>query len=436
MAKWFYSSDTDFVSSLKAFIAQRENDFAPISAAVSEVLDDVKQRGDAAVLDYTAKWDGVQLEDASALRVAPSQIEAAYEQCDTSLREALELSAQRIARYHAVQMPEDTMFDDGEGNQLGWQWKPLQSVGLYVPGGRAAYPSSVLMTATPARTAGVARRVMVVPAPQGELNPVLLAAAKVADITEIYTIGGAQAVAALAYGTQSITRVNKIVGPGNAYVAEAKRQLFGTVGIDSVAGPSEICVVADNKNNPQWIAADLLSQAEHGEESQSILIVQDETYAKAVVTQLEQLLQTLPRGEIARQSWENYGAVIILDSLEDEAVGVIDTIAPEHLELAIENSREMAERLSHASAIFLGRHTPEAFGDYVAGPSHVLPTGGTARFSSGLSVYDFLNRHSLIEASADGFQQAGQMGKILAEAEGLDAHALSLACRLNDDTSH
>lgn len=433
MPKWLQASDENFIGDLASFIAGRMGDFAPISKAVSDILTQVRMRGDEAVLEYTAKWDGVDVNDVSLLRISPAEIEKAASECETELMEALHQAAQRIARYHAQQMPEDAMFDDGEGNQLGWQFKPLQSVGLYVPGGRAAYPSSVLMTAVPARTAGVERLVMVVPAAQGALNPIILAAAKVAGVDEIYKIGGAQAVAALAYGTQSIAPVNKIVGPGNAYVAEAKRQLFGTVGIDSVAGPSEICVVADSANNPHWIAADLLSQAEHGAESQAILITDSQEFGESVCEQVEQILQKLPRAEIARQSWEEYGAVIVVDSIEDEAVSIIDAIAPEHLELAIENPREMATQISHASAIFLGRHTPEAFGDYVAGPSHVLPTGGTARFSSGLSVYDFLNRHSLIEATADGIQRSGKAGHLLALAEGLDAHALSLSYRLNSD---
>ncbi len=433
MPKWYQSADEEFIGDLASFIAGRESDFAPVSKAVADILTQVRMRGDEAVLEYTAKWDGLAVDDVSFLRISPDEIEKAVTECDAELMEALHTASQRIARYHARQMPEDAMFDDGEGNQLGWQFKPLQSVGLYVPGGRAAYPSSVLMTAVPARTAGVERLVMVVPAAQGELNPIVLAAASVAGVDEIYKIGGAQAVAALAYGTETIAPVNKIVGPGNAYVAEAKRQLFGTVGIDSVAGPSEICVVADSANNPHWIAADLLSQAEHGEESQAILIVESQEFGEAVCDQVEQILQSLPRAAIARKSWEEYGAVIIVDSIEDEAVSIIDAIAPEHLELAIENPREMAAQISHASAIFLGRHTPEAFGDYVAGPSHVLPTGGTARFSSGLSVYDFLNRHSLIEASADGIQKSGKAGHLLAVAEGLDAHALSLACRIDAD---
>ena len=432
MVRFFDASDDSFGELLADFLDSREADFAPVSKVVSEVLADVKSRGDAAVVDYTAKWDELTVSDARELRVSPEEIDAAYAQCDAALIDALELSAQRIARYHAMQMPEDAFYDDGDGNKLGWQFKPLQSVGLYVPGGRAAYPSSVLMTAVPARTAGVERLVMVVPAPKGELNPIILAAAKVAGVTEVYKMGGAQAVAALAYGTNSMAPVNKIVGPGNAYVAEAKRQLFGTVGIDSVAGPSEICVVADNQNDPRWIAADLLSQAEHGEESQAILIADDAVFADAVCEQVEQILQTLPRAEIARKSWEGYGAVILIESVRECKI-VVDAIAPEHLELAIDNPREVSDDLSHASAIFLGRHTPEAFGDYVAGPSHVLPTGGTARFSSGLSVYDFLNRHSLIEATLQGIQSAGKAGHLLAEAEGLDAHALSLACRLSND---
>jgi histidinol dehydrogenase len=432
MASWFDARESDFNEKFAAFLENRGADFAPVSAAVSEVLAQVKQRGDKALLEYTQKWDQLAVADAKELRIAPEAIERAYEECDIELREALELSAQRIARYHAMQMPEDQFFDDGEGNQLGWQYRPLQSVGVYVPGGRAVYPSSVLMSAVPARTAGVERVVMVVPTPKGELNPILLTAAKIAGVEEIYTIGGAQAVGALAYGTETIAPANKIVGPGNAYVAEAKRQLFGTVGIDSVAGPSEICVVADRKNNPKWIAADLLSQAEHGEESQAILIADDQEFAGSVCAAIEQLLTELPRSEKARKSWEDYGAVVMVESV-NHCKTIIDIIAPEHLELAIEEPELLAETLSHASAIFLGRHTPEAFGDYVAGPSHVLPTGGTARFSSGLSVFDFLNRHSLIKASSEGIHKPGRAGHLVAQSEGLDAHALSLACRLSDD---
>ena len=433
MARFFDAGSEDFGQELSDFLSDREADFAPISKAVSDILADVKARGDEALLEYTAKWDSYSVADAQLLRVSPDEIDKAVSECDADIMAALELSAQRIARYHAYQMPEDDGFTDDDGNKLGWQWKPLQSVGLYVPGGRAVYPSSVLMSAVPAKVAGVERLVMVVPAPNGELNPVILAAAKVAGINEIYKIGGAQAVAALAYGTNLIAPVNKIVGPGNAYVAEAKRQLFGTVGIDSVAGPSEICVVADAKNNPYWIAADLLSQAEHGEESQAILIADDKDFADEVCSQVELILNELPRGEVARKSWQNYGAVIIVGSVEDEAVNIVDAIAPEHLQLAIENPREISTQISHASAIFLGRHTPEAFGDYVAGPSHVLPTGGTARFSSGLSVYDFLNRHSLIEATPQSIAKSGRAGHLIALAEGLDAHALSLACRLGGD---
>lgn len=433
MARWFAASADGFGQDIADFLSQREEDFSPISQAVKDILASVKAHGDAAILEYTAKWDALDVDDMQMLRVSPDEIEQAVAECDTDLLASLEVSAQRIARYHAYQMPEDDGYEDEDGNKLGWQWKPLQSVGIYVPGGRAVYPSSVLMSAVPARSAGVERLAMVVPAPKGELNPIILAAAKVAGVTEIYKIGGAQAIAALAYGTQTIAPVSKIVGPGNAYVAEAKRQIFGVTGIDSVAGPSEICVVADAKNNPHWIAADLLSQAEHGEESQAILVADDKFFAESVCEELEQILQTLPRGEIARKSWENYGAVIIVGSIEDEAVAIVDAIAPEHLELAIDEPRILADRISHASAIFLGRHTPEAFGDYVAGPSHVLPTGGTARFSSGLSVYDFLNRHSLIEADAQGIKNSGRAGHLLAEAEGLDAHALSLACRLADD---
>jgi histidinol dehydrogenase len=397
---------------------------------VRDIVASVRDRGDAAVLDYTRRFDRLSASDMASLAVSRDEIEKAVARCSPEILAALDLAARRIEAFHRQQAPQDLALTDADGVRLGMRWRPIDAVGLYVPGGTASYPSSVLMNAMPAKVAGVARQVMVVPTPDGVLNPLVLAAAERAGVTEIYRIGGAQAVAALAYGTATIAPVDKIVGPGNAYVAAAKRQLFGKVGIDSVAGPSEILVVADRDNDPAWIAADLLSQAEHDTAAQAILITDDEGFADAVVAAVDRHLATLSRTAIASESWDKHGAVILVDTL-DEAVPLVDRLAPEHLELAIADPDRLSDRIRHAGAIFLGRHTPEAIGDYVAGPNHVLPTARTARFSSGLSVYDFLKRTTLVACDADSLAAIGPAAIALAEAEGLGAHALSVAIRLN-----
>ena len=345
-------------------------------------------------------------------------------------RTALELAAARIEAFHTRQIPDDIQYTDDQGVRLGLRWTPIDAAGLYVPGGTAAYPSSVLMNAIPARVAGVNRRVMVVPTPDGVVNDLVLAAARLSGVTEIWRIGGAQAVAALAHGTESIRPVDKIVGPGNAYVAAAKRLVFGKVGIDSIAGPSEILVVADGRNNPSLIAIDLLSQAEHDTAAQAILITDDADFADAVTAAVDDHLATLPRTEIAAESWRVNGAIIVVERLDD-APGLVDRLAPEHLELAVDDPDAMAGKIRHAGAMFLGRHAPEAVGDYVAGPNHVLPTMRTARFSSGLGVLDFMKRTTLVGCSADSLARIGPAAITLAEAEGLDAHARSIAVRLN-----
>jgi histidinol dehydrogenase len=390
----------------------------------------VKRRGDAAVLDYTRRFDRLEVAEMGALKVPAAEIARAEAACSAEILAALDLAARRIEAFHRQQVPADLASTDAAGVRLGLRWRPIDAVGLYVPGGTASYPSSVLMNALPAKVAGVERRVMVVPTPDGTLNPLVLAAARRGGITEIYRIGGAQAVAALAYGTATIAAVDKIVGPGNAYVAAAKRQLFGTVGIDAVAGPSEILVVADGANDPAWIAADLLSQAEHDTAAQSILITDDAGFADAVLEAAARQLTLLPRQAIARESWDRHGAVILVKTL-DEAPALVDRLAPEHVELAVAAPEDLAERIRHAGALFLGRHTPEAIGDYVAGPNHVLPTARTARFSSGLSVYDFLKRTTLVACDAGSLAEIGPAAIALAEAEGLGAHALSVAIRLN-----
>lgn len=428
MTHWFDASAPDFSAQLAAFLARRESASRELAPQVSAIIDEVRSRGDAALAEYTKKWDRLDLTQ-EPMRVHPAEIAAAETLCAPEIRRALEAAAERIRDYQQRQMPQDARYQDAEGNTLGWQWRALRSVGLYVPGGKAVYPSSVLMNAIPAKVAGVPRLAMVAPAPEGYLNPVILLAASIAGVDEIYKIGGAQAIAALAYGTETIKPVDKIVGPGNAYVAEAQRQVFGAVGIDMIAGPSEICVVADGQNNPEWIAADLLSQAEHSEDAQSILVTDDANFARTVEAAVEQILRDLPREKVARKSWQDYGAVILVNSLE-EAPAIVDAIAPEHTELAVEDPEALAAKIHCSGAIFLGRHTPEAFGDYTAGPSHVLPTNRAARFCSGLSVYNFLLRHSIIGATAAGFQAPGHEARVLAETEGLHAHALSLQCRL------
>lgn len=419
------STDADFTAALRSKLGARAES-SDVSATVRDIISTVRMSGDAALREYSRKFDRL---DAKELRFSADEIAAASTACDPIVKAALTLAAQRIRAYHEVQKPQDHRYTDDQGVTLGWQYAPLASVGLYVPGGKASYPSSVLMNAIPAQVAGVARIVMTVPTPDGVVNPAILVAAQLAGVSEIYRIGGAQAVAALAYGTASIAPVAKIVGPGNAYVAEAKRQVYGTVGIDTIAGPSEILVLADNKNDPKWIAADLLSQAEHDEQAQSILITDDAAFADDVAAEINSMLAALARADIARASWNTHGLIITVPSLSD-ALPIIETIAPEHLELAIDEAENYAPNVRGAGAIFLGRHTPEAMGDYLAGPSHVLPTSGAARFSSGLSVFDFVNRTSLIGCPA-GVTGLTEAAAVLADAEGLPAHALSLRLRLN-----
>lgn len=421
------STHPDFAAQLRAHLDARDSQVTDVAPVVRAIINAVRTQGDAALVDYTARFDRLAL-DATRLRFTPAEIEAAEAVCNPEVRAALALAAERIRDYHKKQLPTAHRYTDALGVSLGWQYAPLDSVGLYVPGGKASYPSSVLMNAIPAKVAGVGRIVMVVPTPDGVVNPAILVAAKLAGVDEIYRIGGAQAVAALAYGTESIAPVAKIVGPGNAYVAEAKRQVFGRVGMDTIAGPSEILVVADAENDPRWIAADLLSQAEHDEMAQAILLTPDADFADAVAQEIEALLDASPRAHIARPSWNNNGAIILVPSL-DAALPIIATIAPEHLELAVADPEALRPHVRNAGAIFLGRHTPEAMGDYLAGPSHVLPTSGAARFSSGLSVFDFLNRTSLIGCPAEGVDTLIDAAATLADAEGLPAHALSLRLR-------
>lgn len=423
------ASQSGFEEAFAGYIAQGRETAADVTGVVSDIIADVRARGDAAVVEYTQKFD--RLDVSGGLRIDPDLIAAARDACDADQIAALEFAAARIRAFHARQLPDGFSFTDGEGVRLGTRWTPVSAAGIYVPGGTAAYPSSVLMNAVPANVAGVSRIVMVVPTPDGAVNPLVLAAADLAGVGEIYRIGGAQAVAALAYGTETIQPVDKITGPGNAFVAEAKRQVFGTVGIDMIAGPSEILVVADSENNPDWIAADLLSQAEHDASSQSVLITDSGALADAVADAAERVLGSLARSDIARQSWETHGAIILVPTLDD-AVPLIDRIAPEHLELAVDDPDTLAEKVTHAGAIFLGRHTPEAIGDYVAGPNHVLPTDRSARFSSGLGVIDFMKRTTLVSCDADAFARIGPAAVTLADAEGLGAHALSLSVRLDD----
>lgn len=423
------SDAPDFEGRFDALLnAKREMD-EDVDRVVVDILADVRARGDAAVAEYTERFDRISLAE-HGMRIPAAELDAAAGACDPKTLDALKLAAERIRAFHAKTLPEGLSYTDAAGVQLGARWTPIAAAGLYVPGGTAAYPSSVLMNALPAKVAGVGRLVMVVPTPDGITNPLVLAAAKLAGVDEVYRIGGAQAVGALAHGTETIRPVDTIVGPGNAFVAAAKRRVFGTVGIDMIAGPSEILVVADGENDPDWIAADLLSQAEHDTSAQSVLITDDAAFADAVEAAIARRLETLPRRAIAGQSWADHGAVITVSSL-DAAIGLVDRIAPEHLELAVADPDALSNRISNAGAIFLGRYTPEAIGDYVAGPNHVLPTARSARFSSGLGVIDFMKRTSLVRCDADSLGKIGPAAVSLAEAEGLDAHALSVAVRLN-----
>lgn len=423
------ASESGFEQAFADYVSQGRETAADVTGVVSGIIADVRARGDAAVIDYTQKFD--RLDVSGGLRIDPDLIAAARDACDAEQIAALEFAAARIRAFHARQIPEGFSFTDADGVRLGARWTPVSAAGIYVPGGTAAYPSSVLMNAVPANVAGVSRIVMVVPTPDGAVNPLVLAAADLSGVSEIYRIGGAQAVAALAYGTETIAPVDKITGPGNAYVAEAKRQVFGAVGIDMIAGPSEILVVADAENDPDWIAADLLSQAEHDASSQSVLITDSAALADAVADAADRQLGQLARSDIARRSWDTHGAIILVPGL-DEAVYLVDRIAPEHLELAVADPDALAEKVTHAGAIFLGRHTPEAIGDYVAGPNHVLPTARSARFSSGLGVTDFMKRTTLVSCDAESLARIGPAAVTLADAEGLDAHALSLSVRLKN----
>ncbi len=424
----FSTRDADFEARFQDLLGAKREVQEDLNNAVTAILHDVKTRGDAAVLEYTKRWDRLDI-TADAMAFTAQEIAAAVAQCEAETLDALKLAAARIEAFHRTQPIESSFFTDSAGVRLGARWTPVGAVGLYVPGGLASYPSSVLMNAIPAKVAGVPRIAMVVPTPDGVINPLVLAAAQLAGVTEIYRIGGAQAVGALAFGTETIKPVDKITGPGNAFVAAAKRQVFGTVGIDMIAGPSEILVVADGQNDPAWIAADLLSQAEHDTSAQSILITDDASFADAVSAAVDAHLATLPRAEIAGTSWRDHGAIILVDSLED-AVPLVDRLAPEHLELAVADPDAMAARIRNAGAIFLGRFTPEAIGDYVAGPNHVLPTARSARFSSGLNVLDFMKRTTLVGCTPESLGRIGPAAVSLATSEGLGAHALSVAIRL------
>ena len=423
------TADANFTARFETLLAQKREVSEDVDTAVRAILADVRARGDAALADYSKKFDRLDLAKVG-LKVTRTEIDAALAGASNETRAALELARDRIREHHQRQLPADGRYTDALGAELGHRWTAVESVGLYVPGGLASYPSSVLMNAVPARVAGVPRVVMVVPAPAGELNPLVLAAAALAGVDEIYRVGGAQAVAALAYGTETIRPVVKIVGPGNAYVAAAKRQVFGTVGIDSIAGPSEVLVIADRDNDPGWIAADLLAQAEHDTAAQAILMTDDADFAALVETAVASQLATLERGNIAGESWQVYGATIVLRSL-DEAPALADRIAAEHLEIATRDAETLSGRIRNAGAIFLGSHTPEVIGDYVAGSNHVLPTARSARFSSGLGVLDFMKRTSILKLDASSLKALGPAAMTLARAEGLEAHRRSVEIRMS-----
>jgi histidinol dehydrogenase len=418
----------DFETRFQAYLDTGRDNSERVDAAVAEIIARVAAEGDAALIDYTKRFDRLEL-SASGLRVTAEEIAAAVEACPFDLMAAIDFAATRIEAFHRRQLPDGFSYEDGVGNRLGLRWTAVGGAGLYVPGGLAAYPSSVLMNAIPGKVAGVERLVMVVPSPDGKLAPAVLAAAQRAGVDEIYRVGGAQAIAALAYGTETIRPVDIIVGPGNAYVAAAKRMVFGRVGIDSVAGPSEILVVSDAASDPAWIAIDLLSQAEHDPMARSVLITDDAGFADKVAAEVERALADLPRAAIAGASWRDHGAIIVVPNF-DAGVPIIDRIAPEHLELAMTDPHALAAKVRNAGAIFLGRHSPEAVGDYVAGPNHVLPTSGAARYASGLGVLDFMKRTTLIDCSPAGIAAIGPSAVTLAEAEGLTAHARSVAVRL------
>ncbi|MFA7305898.1 MAG: histidinol dehydrogenase [Hyphomicrobium sp.] len=426
------SADKNFEQQFAILLSQKREVSVDVDNAVRDIIADVRARGDESLADLTLKFDRLDLRK-SGVAVTAAEVDAAVRECSKETLDALHFAHDRISDHHERQIPSDDRYRDNAGVELGHRWTAVESAGLYVPGGLASYPSSVLMNAVPAKVAGVPRVVMVVPSPGGELNPLVLAAAKISGVSEIYRIGGAQAVAALAYGTGKIRPVVKIVGPGNAYVAAAKRQVFGIVGIDSIAGPSEVLVIADRNNDPEWIAADLLAQAEHDTAAQSILMTDDEAFATAVEQAVARQLQTLSRGNIAGESWNTFGATIVLNSL-DEAPALADRIAAEHLEIATENAEDLSQSIRNAGAIFIGRVTPEVIGDYVSGSNHVLPTARSARFSSGLGVLDFMKRTSILKMDEAALAALGPAAMTLARAEGLEGHRRSVEIRLTKTT--
>ena len=429
MPVYLNATAPDFEAEFTALLGAKREDSPDVDNIVAGIIADIRTRGDAALIDLTAKFDRMQLTP-EQLRFSPNEIDALVAQVPEHERAALELAAERIRAYHARQMPADESWIDDQGAMLGWRWTPVSAAGLYVPGGIASYPSSVLMNAIPARVAGVQRLAITVPTPDGQTNPLVLLAARLAGVDEIYRIGGAQAIAALAYGTETIVPVDKITGPGNAFVAAAKRRVFGKVGIDMIAGPSEILVIADAQANPDWIALDMLSQAEHDESAQAILITDDTALAKAVSDAIDGHLKVLERRDIAGASWRDFGAIITVPDL-DRAADLSNRVAPEHLELCVSDADALAEKITHAGAIFLGHWTPEAIGDYVGGPNHVLPTARSARFSSGLSVMDFLKRTTLARMTPEALKAIGPAAQTLANSESLEAHGLSVRARLD-----
>lgn len=429
MPQFLSSTDPDFETRFLALLGAKREDSPDVDHIVAEIIADVRTRGDAALVDLTLKFDRFAVTP-DTLRFTKTEIDAACAEVSDADRDALTLAADRIRAYHMRQLPEDQMWTDDIGAALGWRWTPVSAAGLYVPGGLASYPSSVLMNAIPAKVAGVGRLAITVPTPDGLVNPLVLLAAQIAGVDEIYRVGGAQAIAALAYGTATIAPVDKITGPGNAFVAAAKRRVFGKVGIDMIAGPSEILVIADKDNDPDWIALDLLSQAEHDESAQSLLITDDADFGRAVAQAVEKRLETLERRDIARASWRDFGAVITVADL-NQAVVLSDRIAPEHLEICVADADAMAAKITHAGAIFIGAWTPEAIGDYIGGPNHVLPTARSARFSSGLSVMDFVKRTTLARMTPDVLAAIGPSAERLAQSERLEAHGLSVRARLN-----
>jgi len=429
MALMLDTRDDNFEERFQDLLGMKRESAADVNDVVAKIIARVRSEGDAALIDFTKTFDHLDLSEIG-IAVSAGEVEAARAQVESETLDALELAHARIVDHHRRQLPQSETYTDESGVELGQRWTPVASAGLYVPGGTASYPSSVLMNAVPAKVAGVERLVIVVPAPHGQLNPLVLVAAALSGVDEIYRVGGAQAIAALAYGTETIAPVAKVVGPGNAYVAAAKRQVFGQVGIDMVAGPSEVVVIADRDNDPAWIAADLLAQAEHDAAAQSILVTDDAAFARNVTRAVESQLATLPRAETAKASWDDFGAVILVRSL-DEAPAIADRLAPEHLEIAAADADALAARISDAGAIFIGRYTPEVIGDYVAGTNHVLPTARSARFASGLGVLDFMKRTSTLKLDADSLKALGPAAMTLARAEGLDAHRRSVAIRLN-----